>query len=145
MKIAAATDKLATLPGDRLLASRKVLDRHGQNETCQSVTSTDVVAFPETAGEVSAILKLCKVEQCPVMPSGATSSQAGRQLCRSGGKSRVMVPMSRVFLVSVEDLIEFSEPPQGCLKDTARISLNCPAWPFGTGALMRKPTARGLL
>jgi D-lactate dehydrogenase (cytochrome) len=145
MTIAAATDKLAALPGNRLVASREVPGRNGQNATCQSVTSTDVVAFPETAGEVSAILKLCKVEQCPVMPSGATSSQAGRQLCRSGGKSRVMVPMNRVFQVSEEDLIEFSEPPQGYLKDTVRLSLNCPAWPFGTGALMRKPTARGLL
>lgn len=143
MTSAAATDKLAALPGDLIVASREVLDRHGQHVACHPAIPTDAVAFQETIGEVSAILKLRSVEQCPDVPSGAASSQEDRRFSGVGSKSRDLVPMNMVIQVNAADLIEFSELPQRNLKDAVRLSSDCPAWPFGTDALMRNPTARG--
>jgi hypothetical protein len=77
------------------------------------------VAFPKTTDQVLAILKLYKVEHYSVAPSGAALPQEDRHLCRAGGKSLGVVPMNTVFQDSAEDLTEFSEPPQGNLKDAS--------------------------
>ena len=43
------------------------------------------------------------------------------------------------------DTVSISEPSLGCLKNTVRLSTQCPEWTFGTGALMRNLAQRGLL
>ena len=43
------------------------------------------------------------------------------------------------------DTVTISEPSLGCLKNTVRLSTECPEWTFGTGALMRNLAQRGLL
>ena len=49
------------------------------------------------------------------------------------------------FTHHVGDTVTISEPSLGCLKNTVRLSTECPEWTFGTGALMRNLAQRGLL
>lgn len=43
------------------------------------------------------------------------------------------------------DVVTISEPRLGSLRNTVRLSTECPEWTFGTGALMRNLAGRGLL
>lgn len=110
MTIAGAISQLAGLLGDRLVTTGPVLDQHGQNETYYPLTPPDAVAFPETTGEVSAILKICNAENCPVVPYGAASSLEGQHLCTSGGISLDMGRMSNVLQINAEDLNVVVQP-----------------------------------
>ncbi|MFZ5961853.1 fumarylacetoacetate hydrolase family protein [Thalassococcus sp. BH17M4-6] len=49
------------------------------------------------------------------------------------------------FTHHAEDTVTISEPSLGALRNTVRLSTDCPEWTFGTGALMRNLAARGLL
>ncbi|MEO3413065.1 fumarylacetoacetate hydrolase family protein [Roseovarius sp. CAU 1744] len=43
------------------------------------------------------------------------------------------------------DVVTISEPSLGSLRNTVRLSTECPPWDFGTAALMRNLAGRGLL
>jgi fumarylacetoacetate (FAA) hydrolase family protein len=43
------------------------------------------------------------------------------------------------------DVVEISEPNLGSLRNTVRLSTDCPEWTFGTSALMRNLASRNLL
>ncbi|SPF78006.1 fumarylacetoacetate hydrolase family protein [Pseudoprimorskyibacter insulae] len=49
------------------------------------------------------------------------------------------------FTHKVGDVVEISEPKLGTLRNTVRLSTECPEWTFGTTALMRNLAQRGLL
>lgn len=49
------------------------------------------------------------------------------------------------FTHKMGDVVTISEPRLGELRNTVRLSTECPEWRFGTGALMRNLAARGLL
>ncbi len=110
MAIAGAISQLAGLLGDRLVTSGAVLDQHGQNETYYPLTPPDAVGFPETTEEISAILKICNAETCPVVPYGAASSLEGQHLCTSGGISLDMGRMSNILKINAEDLNVVVQP-----------------------------------
>ena len=48
------------------------------------------------------------------------------------------------FTHKTGDVVTISTPELGALKNTVRLSTECPPWTFGTGALMRNLAARGL-
>jgi len=110
MTIATAIDRIAELLGDRLVTSDAIREQHGQNETYYPVTPPDAVAFPETTEDVSAILKICNAEGCPVVPYGAASSLEGQHLCISGGICLDMMRMNAVLQVNAEDLNVVVQP-----------------------------------
>lgn len=49
------------------------------------------------------------------------------------------------FTHKIGDVVEISEPRLGILRNTVRLSPDCPPWTFGTSALMRNLATRGLL
>ncbi len=49
------------------------------------------------------------------------------------------------FTHKLGDVVEISEPELGVLRNTVRLSTECPPWDFGTSALMRNLAQRGLL
>jgi fumarylacetoacetate (FAA) hydrolase family protein len=49
------------------------------------------------------------------------------------------------FTHHIGDVVEITEPMLGTLRNTVRLSTDCPEWTFGTSALMRNLAARGLL
>lgn len=110
MSIASAIAAISERLGDRLSTSRAVLDQHGQNETYYPHTPPDAVAFPETTEEVSAIVKICNDEGCPIVAYGAASSLEGQHLNTQGGICLDMSRMNRILRVSPEDLLAVVQP-----------------------------------
>ncbi|QFU09663.1 putative FAD-linked oxidoreductase [Rhodobacteraceae bacterium THAF1] len=110
MTIANAIIRVADLLGERLTTSQAMCDQHGQNETYYPATPPDAVAFPQTTQEISAILKICNEERCPVVPYGAASSLEGQHLCTKGGISLDMARMASVLRVNPEDLTATVQP-----------------------------------
>ncbi|MCB1332623.1 MAG: fumarylacetoacetate hydrolase family protein [Roseivivax sp.] len=49
------------------------------------------------------------------------------------------------FTHKTGDKVEIAEPSLGLLRNEVRLSIDCPEWTFGTGALMRNLSGRGLL
>jgi fumarylacetoacetate (FAA) hydrolase family protein len=49
------------------------------------------------------------------------------------------------FTHKVGDVVSITEAKLGELRNTVRLSTECPPWDFGTGALMRNLAGRGLL
>ena len=49
------------------------------------------------------------------------------------------------FTHHVGDVVEITEPNLGTLRNTVRLSTECPEWTFGTAALMRNLASRDLL
>ena len=49
------------------------------------------------------------------------------------------------FTHHIGDVVDITEPHLGTLRNTVRLSTDCPEWRFGTAALMRNLARRGLL
>lgn len=49
------------------------------------------------------------------------------------------------FTHKIGDVVTISEPQLGALRNSVRLSTECPEWKFGAAALMRNLTLRGLL
>ena len=118
MTIDTALSRLTDLLGDRLSTSDADLALHGQNETYYADAPPHGVAYPETTEEVSAILKICHDENCPVTAYGAASSLEGQHLAVRGGISLDMNRMNRVLAVNAEDMNAVVQP------GLTRIALN---------------------
>ncbi|KAH8047573.1 cytokinin dehydrogenase [Aureococcus anophagefferens] len=82
---------------DRLLASLEavcdtstnasILARHGKDESHHACVPPDVVAFPASTAEVSALLRLCHERRTPVVPFGVGTSLEGHVQAPRGGLS----------------------------------------------------------
>jgi D-lactate dehydrogenase (cytochrome) len=98
------TTALAVLLDDRMTTSQAVLEQHGKGEGPFSAVPPDVVCFPETSEEVSAIVKLCAEHKVPVIPFGTGTSLEGHVLALQGGISIDVSRMNNVLEVNDEDL-----------------------------------------
>ena len=105
---AAAREQLAAelraLLGDRCTVNPTQLEHHSHGESWHAAGEPDVVVFPVTTGEVSAIVKIAARAAAPVVPFGAGSSLEGHVNATRGGISIDMTRMNRVLRVSAEDL-----------------------------------------
>ncbi|MEE8333190.1 MAG: FAD-linked oxidase C-terminal domain-containing protein, partial [Alphaproteobacteria bacterium] len=71
--------------GDRLSAAETVRDQHGHDESHHAAYAPDLVAFPNSTDEVSAIVRACAGARVPVIPFGAGTGLEGGVAARSGG------------------------------------------------------------
>jgi D-lactate dehydrogenase (cytochrome) len=110
MTIASALSRLSDLLGDRLSTSAADLAQHGRNESYYAEMPPHAVAYPESTEEVSAILRICHAEDCPVTAYGAASSLEGQHLAVQGGLSLDMNRMNRVLAVNAEDMNAVVQP-----------------------------------
>ena len=104
MSIDAAINALVPLLGDRLSVSKSDLDAHGQSETHFDAIPPDAVAYPRSASEVSAIVKICADHRCPVIGYGAGTSLEGHTLAVQGGVTVDFRNMADVVQISNEDM-----------------------------------------
>lgn len=95
---------LTAIVGDRLTRAASELEQHGRGETHLPPAPPDVVIYPETTAEVSAIVQACALRDVPVIPYGAGSSLEGHVSAPFGGISLDLSRMNRILHVSVEDL-----------------------------------------
>jgi glycolate oxidase len=70
----------------------------------------DVVVWPRTAREISAILRLATERRIPVIPRGAGSNLSAATLAESGGIVLVLTRMDRILEVDAEELLARAEP-----------------------------------
>ncbi|ETX29316.1 FAD-binding oxidoreductase [Roseivivax isoporae] len=90
--------------GDRLSTTDAERAVHGRNEAYHPEARPDAVAWPETTGEVSRILRACHGAGVPVTAYGAASSLEGQHLAVRGGLCLDMSRMGRLLSVRAEDL-----------------------------------------
>lgn len=105
-----AIERLRALLGDRLSTAAAVRDHHGQNESYYPVTPPDAVAFPETTAEVSALVRVCAEEGCPVIAWGTGTSLEGHAVAFQGGVTVDLSRMNRVLAIHAEDLDAVVQP-----------------------------------
>ena len=110
MSIDAAVTELGNLLGARLSRSKSDLDIHGRSESHFPLTPPDAVAYPETVGEVSALVKICATHGCPVVPWGVGTSLEGHAIAFSGGVCVDFSRMDKVLAVNAEDMDVVVQP-----------------------------------
>ncbi len=110
MSVEAAIARVRDLIGERLSTSPSVRDLHGQNESYFTPVPPDAVAFPHSTEEVSAIVKICNEELCPIVAWGTGTSLEGHAVAFNGGISLDMSEMNRVLEIHAEDMDAVVQP-----------------------------------
>ena len=90
--------------GDRFQTGAAIRAQHGSTTTWIAPQPPDAVVFPETAGEVAAVVTLCGDAGVPVIPFGAGSSLEGQVNAPFGGVSVDLSQMNGILAVHAEDL-----------------------------------------
>ena len=95
---------LRALIGDRATTNPTQLEHHSHGESWHDHAAPDVVVFPTSTEEVSAIMKVAARHHAPVVPFGIGSSLEGHVNAFSGGVSIDFSRMTRVLAVNADDL-----------------------------------------
>ena len=96
--------ELRALLGDRASTGASQREHHSHGESWHTAGEPDVVVFPTSTTEVSAIVRIAARLQAPIVPFGAGSSLEGHVSALRGGVSIDMTRMNKVLRVSAEDL-----------------------------------------
>src|SRR4028119_45269 len=75
--ITSLSSELSRLLGDRVATSAAVREQHGHSLTWVKNQPPDIVVYPRTTEEVSAVVKLCAAQGVPVIPYGTGTSLEG--------------------------------------------------------------------
>ncbi len=95
---------LTQLLGSRFSQSIAIREQHAKGESWHKQSLPDVVCFPETTEEVSAIVKLCDQTNTPIVPFGAGTSIEGQTVALKGGVSIDLMRMNSILEVNQSDL-----------------------------------------
>ena len=95
---------LQELLRDRCTTNPTQIEHHSHGESWHLPAPPDVVVFPLTTDEVSAIVRAAARHGAPVVPFGVGSALEGHVNAVCGGVSIDLSRMNRVLRVSVEDL-----------------------------------------
>ncbi len=102
--VAAVTAILKQRLGDRLQTGQAIRDQHGSTTTWLPVQAPDAVAFPDSTGEVSEIVRICAAHRVPVIPYGTGTSLEGHVNAPRGGVTLDLSRMNAIVSTSPEDL-----------------------------------------
>ncbi|WP_326523564.1 FAD-binding oxidoreductase [Sphingomonas sp.] len=95
---------IASACGGRTAVAEEVRRQHGRGESYHADMPPDLVAFPRTTAEVSAIVRLCHGAGVPIIAFGAGTSLEGNVLALHGGVCIDLSEMNAVLRISAEDL-----------------------------------------
>src|SRR5688500_6939430 len=95
---------LQRLLGDRCSINATQIEHHSHSESWHAPGDPDVVVFPLTTDEVSAVVRAAATHGAPVIPFGAGSSLEGHVNAVTGGVSIDLSRMNTVLRVSADDL-----------------------------------------
>jgi len=101
---AALVGELQALVGDRCTTNPTQIEHHSHSESWHVPGAPDVVVFPVSTEEVSAVVKAAARHGAAVVPFGAGSSLEGHVNAVAGGVSIDLSRMNRVLRVSADDL-----------------------------------------
>src|ERR1700687_3070957 len=102
---------LRLVPDERRVSDGdSVLDQHSGDLTYHAPHRPDVVVFPESTEEVSAVLEYADAVGVPVVPFGAGTSLEGHVIPLHGGISLDLTRMSAIVAVRPDDLTATVRP-----------------------------------
>jgi D-lactate dehydrogenase (cytochrome) len=100
----ATASELTAILGDRLSVSEADREAHGREESYHRPMSPDMVGYPESTGDVAAVIRACTRTGTPVIPYGTGTSLEGHIAAVNGGLCLDMSRMNRVIQVRPADL-----------------------------------------
>ncbi|HKF99733.1 MAG TPA: FAD-linked oxidase C-terminal domain-containing protein [Xanthobacteraceae bacterium] len=107
---AEAVAALTAAFGNRVVTSTAVRAQHANTTTWIENEPPDAVVFPQAAGDVQRIVRICAGHRVPVIPFGTGTSLEGHVNAPHGGVSIDFRDMNRVLAVHAEDLDCVVEP-----------------------------------
>jgi D-lactate dehydrogenase (cytochrome) len=108
--VKAVVAALAGKFGNRVVTSQAVREQHANTTTWIANEPPDVVVFPQTAGDVQDIVRICAKLRVPVIPFGTGTSLEGHINAPYGGVSIDFRDMNHVLAVNTQDLDCVVEP-----------------------------------
>jgi D-lactate dehydrogenase (cytochrome) len=99
-----AVAELTTLLGKRASVALIQREQHSVGESYHPAALPDIVCFPHSTEEVSAILKISQRYQLPVVPFGAGTSVEGHVNALHGGITIDLREMNKLLRVSAPDM-----------------------------------------
>ena len=116
-----ALDALRESLGERLSTGKSDLLNHGRSETWHPEMPPDAVAYPDTADEVAAIVRVCAAHGVPVIGWGAGTALEGHASAPRGGLTVDFRRMGAVLEVLEEDMLVRVQP--GCTREALNAAL----------------------
>jgi D-lactate dehydrogenase (cytochrome) len=99
-----AIDELKALLGERATTAEVIREHHSHGESYHPAALPDVVCFPQSTEEVSAIVKISAKYGVPMIPFGGGTSMEAQVNAIYGGITLDMRQMNKILSISVEDL-----------------------------------------
>lgn len=109
-QISTAVEKLAAICPGRCSTNVSTRDQHASTLTGLAHQPPDIVVFPETVGEVQAIVALAGKNHIPMIPFGSGTSLEGQVNAPAGGICLDLSRMNKILRVNGEDLDVSVEP-----------------------------------
>lgn len=100
----------ASMPEERVISEKEVLDAYARDETPDLSGIPDIVIFPLSTQEVSKIAQICSRFRVPLIPRGKGTGVAGGALALSGGVVLSFERMNRIIEIDRENLAAVVEP-----------------------------------
>jgi glycolate oxidase len=100
----------AILPEERLFFQKESLQKYSHDETEDLSFYPEAAALPESAEEVSALVKLCNNHLIPITPRGAGTGLSGAALPVFGGLVISMERMNKLIKIDERNLQVYVEP-----------------------------------
>jgi D-lactate dehydrogenase (cytochrome) len=95
---------------ERVTVNETVLEQHSKGISYHAPKKPDVVVFPKTAAEVSAVLSYANERRIPVTPFGAGSSLEGHVIPVKGGITLNLTMMNNIIDIRPDDFLAIVEP-----------------------------------
>ena len=108
---------------------KEVLERHGKDESYHECVPPEVVVFPASTEEVSAVVRECAASRVAMIPYGSGTSLEGHvQALRGGVCVDVGMKMTNILEENVEDMVAICEA--GVTRHTLNRSLRATGLEF---------------
>ncbi|ALS74880.1 2-hydroxy-acid oxidase [Planococcus rifietoensis] len=98
------------LTSEQVSVNATIKELHGRDESYHAMQLPDIVVFPETAEQVSKIMKLSQQYAIPIVPFGLGSSLEGHVIPEQGGITVDFSLMNKVLHVDAEDFLVTVQP-----------------------------------
>ncbi|MER1987041.1 MAG: FAD-linked oxidase C-terminal domain-containing protein [Solibacillus sp.] len=98
------------LQPDQISTNVTVRELHGRDESYHAPALPDVVVFPRSTEDVSAILKIANDARIPVIPFGVGSSLEGHVIPTEGGMTMDFSEMNQILDIQADDLLVRVQP-----------------------------------
>ncbi|EZP75178.1 FAD linked oxidase [Parageobacillus genomosp. 1] len=95
---------------ERVTMNETILEQHSKGIAYHAPRKPDVVVFPKTAAEVSAVLSYANERRIPVTPFGAGSSLEGHVIPVEGGVTLDFTMMNEIIEIRPDDFLAIVEP-----------------------------------